>query len=188
MTTQTEKSTRTHLPEPWLRGTLADVPAAARAVLHAFELASEDVRRWCFPLSIGELNSRPFDLPSVASHLRHMVRSLDRLLTYAEGNQLSADQMAQLRIEREPVESREALFAEFENRIEEASRRVRALAGSSLEEARSVGRRGLPASLGGLIVHLADHTQRHVGQAITTAKVVMAQRDHGTAPQPPTHS
>jgi hypothetical protein len=27
-------------------------------------------------------------------------------------------------------------------------------------------------------VHLADHTQRHVGQAITTAKIVIAQRGY----------
>jgi hypothetical protein len=26
-----------------------------------------------------------------------------------------------------------------------------------------------------LLVHIADHTQRHVGQAITTAKIVVAQ-------------
>jgi hypothetical protein len=30
----------------------------------------------------------------------------------------------------------------------------------------------LPTSVGGLLVHCADHTQRHVGQAVTTAKVV----------------
>jgi hypothetical protein len=27
-----------------------------------------------------------------------------------------------------------------------------------------------------LLVHVADHTQRHVGQAIITAKIVAAQR------------
>jgi len=30
--------------------------------------------------------------------------------------------------------------------------------------------------VGGLLVHCAEHTQRHIGQAITTAKVVMAMR------------
>jgi len=30
-------------PEPWLRGTLTDVPALQRAVLHALELAREDL-------------------------------------------------------------------------------------------------------------------------------------------------
>jgi len=43
-----------------------------------------------------------------------------------------------------------------------------------LEEPRKVGKKNLPITLGGLLVHVADHTQRHVGQAITTAKIVKA--------------
>ncbi len=39
-----------------------------------------------------------------------------------------------------------------------------------LESARAVGRKGLPTTLGGLLVHVADHTQRHVGQAISACK------------------
>jgi uncharacterized damage-inducible protein DinB len=34
----------------------------------------------------------------------------------------------------------------------------------------------LPSSLGGLLVHVAEHTARHVGQMVTTAKVVVAGR------------
>jgi hypothetical protein len=30
--------------------------------------------------------------------------------------------------------------------------------------------------VGGLLVHCAEHTQRHVGQAVTTAKVVVGMR------------
>ena len=45
-----------------------------------------------------------------------------------------------------------------------------------LEEPRMVGKRKLPTTTGGLLVHVADHTQRHVGQAITTAKIVLATR------------
>jgi len=53
---------------------------------------------------------------------------------------------------------------------------VRALEREDLEEERVVGRELLHTSLGGLLVHVAEHTQRHVGQAITTAKVVRAAR------------
>ena len=35
-------------------------------------------------------------------HLRHIARSLDRLLTYAEGNQLNADQIAEMKSELDP--------------------------------------------------------------------------------------
>jgi uncharacterized damage-inducible protein DinB len=163
-------------PEPWLRGTLTDVPAVVRGVLHAFELAQEDVNRWCQSLSETDLNARPFELPSIAFHLRHIARSLDRLLTYAEGNQLSAEQLAALRSEMNPGTGREALFAEFSLGLESAARRLRALAGRDLEQPRFVGRKQLPASIGGLLVHLADHTQRHVGQVVTTAKILLAER------------
>jgi hypothetical protein len=60
----------------------------------------------------------------------------------------------------------------------ESSRRIRQISQTkvSLEEPRFVGRRALPTSIGGLLVHVADHTQRHTGQAITTAKMLLAQR------------
>src|SRR5580700_4540515 len=82
------------LPEPWLRGTLAEVPAVLRAVLHALELAEEDLKRWCGTLSDEQLNARPAGIAPVAFHLRHIARSIDRLLTYAEGSQLDDTQIA----------------------------------------------------------------------------------------------
>ncbi|HMD19582.1 MAG TPA: DinB family protein [Alloacidobacterium sp.] len=161
-------------PEPWLRGTLADVPAVVRGVLHALELAQEDVDRWCESLSEDDLNARPFELPQIAFHLRHIARSLDRLLWYAEGNQLSAEQIAALKSEMESGAGREALFAEFSQGLESAAQRVLALAAGDLEQPCFVGKKQLPTSVGGLLVHLADHTQRHVGQIVTTAKVLLA--------------
>jgi uncharacterized damage-inducible protein DinB len=164
----------TKQPEPWLRGTLSTVPAVARGVLHALELAHEDVNRWCESLSENELHARPFDLTPIAFHLRHIARSLDRLLTYAEGNQLTSDQMDALKAEMDPGTSREVLFVEFSQGLELAAQRVRALAAVDLEQSRGVGKKLLPTSVGGLLVHLADHTQRHVGQIVTTAKVLLA--------------
>jgi uncharacterized damage-inducible protein DinB len=163
-------------PEPWLRGTLAEVPAVARGVLHALELAQEDVNRWCESLSEADLNARPFELPPIAFHLRHITRSLDRLLAYAEGNQLSAEQIAALKSEMEPGAGREVLFAEFSQGLENAAHRVRALAVGDLEQPRFVGKKQLPTTVGGLLVHLADHTQRHVGQVVTTAKILLAEK------------
>jgi uncharacterized damage-inducible protein DinB len=161
-------------PEPWLRGTLTEVPAVARGVLHAFELAQEDVNRWCESLSDADLNAHPFELPPIAFHLRHIARSLDRLLAYAEGNQLSSDQIALLKSEMEPGAQRDVLFAEFSQGLQDAARRVLVLAKGDLEQPRFVGKKLMPTSVGGLLVHLADHTQRHVGQVVTTAKVLMA--------------
>jgi uncharacterized damage-inducible protein DinB len=165
--------------EPWLRGTLTEVDTVRRGVLHALELAREDVARWCNDLTARQLEARPFGLPSVGFQMRHMVRSLDRLLTYAEGRQLDDEQLVSLKSEMEDSGRREDLFSEFERGIESAMQRVRAIAPTDYEVARGVGRKMLPTSVGGLLVHCADHTQRHVGQAVTTAKVVR-QVERGT--------
>lgn len=159
--------------EPWLRGCETDVPAVGRAVLHALQLAEEDLRKWCGNLSDTEVNARPAGAAPVAFHIRHLARSLDRLLTYAEGRSLDDEQMARLRTELDPGATRDELFAELTAALANAATRVRALAKTNLEEARAVGKKGLPTTVGGLLVHVADHTQRHVGQAITTAKVIM---------------
>ncbi|HSZ62192.1 MAG TPA: DinB family protein [Terriglobales bacterium] len=162
--------------EPWLRGTEQDVPSVARAVLHALQLADEDLRNWCGSLSDAEMNTRPAAAAPVAYHIRHLARSLDRLLTYAEGRSLSEEQMSRLRRELDPAATREELFAELTSALADGAMRVRALAKANLEEARVVGKKRLPTTVGGLLVHVADHTQRHVGQAITTAKIVAANR------------
>jgi uncharacterized damage-inducible protein DinB len=159
-------------PEPWLRGTKTEMPAVPRAVLHALELAHEDLEKWCAPLTGQQVNARPAGLPPVAFHLRHIARSIDRLLTYAEDRALTQDQLAKLRTEMQPDAIPEALFAELRSALEASAARIRALATANLEQARTVGKQALPTTLGGLLVHVADHTQRHVGQAITTAKLV----------------
>lgn len=158
--------------EPWLRGTLTEVDAVRRQVLHALELAVEDVEKWCAGLTDAEMNARPFEIAPVAFHLRHMVRSLDRLLAYAEGAQLSEAQMAGLRSELDGGASAVAVLAEFRAGMADAARRVKAISPDSYEAPRGVGRKMLPTTVGGLMVHCAEHTQRHVGQAVTTVKVV----------------
>jgi uncharacterized damage-inducible protein DinB len=162
------------LPEPWLRGTLAELPSVHRAVLHALELAGEDLQLWCAQLTDEQLNQRPAQIASVAFHLRHISRSLDRLLTYAEGAVLSEQQLAALTSEMNPGATRDDLFAELSAALATSATRIRSLSNADLEVSRSVGRNKLPTTVGGLLVHIADHTQRHVGQAITTAKIVLA--------------
>ena len=53
---------------------------------------------------------------------------------------------------------------------------MRALASADMNTFRGVGRKQLPTSVGGALVHVADHTMRHVGQVVTTAKVLKALR------------
>ena len=165
--------------EPWLSGTYADVPAAGRAVLHALDLALDDLTKWTAGLSDAEVHSAPLGLNPIAFHLRHIAGATDRILTYAEGGQLSAEQLTALKSEAAPLsdpesESLAALLAEVEISFTNAAERIRILATGNLATQRGVGRKQLPTSLGGALIHVADHTQRHVGQVVTTAKVIKA--------------
>jgi len=162
--------------EPWLRGTHTEVPAAGRAVLHALELAAEDIAKWTEGLTDTEVHAEPLGLPSVAFHLRHVARSVDRILTYAEGGQLTHEQLGALKAEQTGTESLAELKAEVERALANAGDRVRRLAGADFETFRGVGRKQLPTSVGGALIHVADHTQRHTGQIVTTSKVLKALR------------
>ena len=168
--------TPTDQQEPWLRGTLTYFPAVPRAVIHALELAREDIDKWCGDLTDAELNARISGIAPVAFQLKHIAGSMDRLLTYAEGEQLSSEQVAAMKAEIDSVATGKEIFAELHAAFERSTERIRSLAKANLEQVRTVGRKQLPTSIGGLLVHVADHTQRHVGQAITTTKLVRAAR------------
>jgi uncharacterized damage-inducible protein DinB len=160
-------------PEPWLRNTLHDIDPIRRAILHALELTAEDATRWCAPLTEAQLHARPSGVPSIAFHLRHIARSLDRLLTYAEGNQLTEGQLAALKTELDPSSTSDPR-EELRTALTHAATRIRAIPPERFAEPRTVGRQHLPTTVAGLLIHCADHTQRHTGQFITTAKIVTA--------------
>jgi uncharacterized damage-inducible protein DinB len=162
--------------EPWLRGTHTEISALGRAVLHALDLALEDLAKWTAGLTDDEVHSQPLGLTAVAFHLRHLARSTDRLLSYAEGKQLSTEQLAALKAEQTGEETLAVLLAGVEASFLNAAERIRVLATADLDTARGVGRKQLPTSIGGALIHVADHTQRHVGQVVTTAKVLKALR------------
>jgi uncharacterized damage-inducible protein DinB len=164
--------------EPWLRGTHQHLPAIVRAVVHALEMTEEDVLTACAPLSYDQLMAKPLGLTSVGFHIRHIAGSLDRLLTYAEGGELSAEQVAAMRSESEFEEFIEDWRDEFVAELQRARTRVEAFAQADLEEPRYVGRKRLPTTVGGLLVHCADHSLRHVGQIVTTARAEVAQRQY----------
>src|ERR1700688_414353 len=165
-------------PEPWLRGTHLEISAVPRAVLHALELAQEDLTSWCGELTEQELMATPSGLPPIAFHLRHIARSLDRLLTYTEGSQLNERQLQVLSKEASSNSSSAEILNELSAAFTNSSARILKLGEQpdTLNQPRTVGRKNLPTTVDGLLVHIADHTQRHVGQAITTAKILVARR------------
>ena len=172
------------MPEPWLRQTLLEIPAVPRQILHALELAAEDYAHFVTPLTETELNASPFDLPSAAFHIRHIARSLDRLLTYAEGDALSQTQLEALNTEHDPTPS-EALYSEFLQSLLRAAERIRAVPPEAYAVTAHVGRARIPTTIAGLLIHCAEHTQRHAGQMVTTAKLLLAMRNQAQNVPPP---
>ena len=162
------------LPEPWLRGPLPDVDPCISPLLFAFQQAREDLARHTEGLNIEQIWATPYGLGSIGFHIRHIAGSVDRLVTYLQQEQLSELQMAALSAEHEPGQSREELLAEMNASFRRAEEIVRAVHSAMLGEPREVGRKRLPTTVLGLLTHIAEHTQRHVGQAISAAKLARA--------------
>jgi len=172
------------LPEPWMRGPVAGVSPLTAPVLYAFQQAREDVARHTAGLTADQLWARPFGLGSAGFHILHIAGSVDRLMTYLQGGQLSGEQLAALEAEKSPApRDREQLLAEMERAFDDAARVVRAIHPDTLAEPREVGRMRLPTTVIGLLTHIAEHTQRHVGQAISAAKLARSLNSRRHAPE-----
>ncbi len=162
------------MTEPWLSGSLTHLHPVPRAVLHCFEQARADLAHWTEGLSPEQLWARPFGLGPAGFHIRHAGRSIDRLFTYAQGRLLDEAQMFLLGTEMDAGASREELLDEFGRILNRAGEQIRALDPAVLLESRGVGRKQLPTTVAGVLIHIAEHTQRHVGEAIVTARVLKA--------------
>lgn len=162
-------------PEVWLRGPLPDVPALLQPAAHSLLQSLEELRRTLPALSDARLRARPGGAASVAYHAVHAAGSLDRLTTYARGASLDEARLlalaAEARVDDAPCDGA-ALLETVERAIERALAQIRATDPATLMDARGVGRGRLPSTVIGLLFHAAEHTQRHAGQAMTTARVV----------------
>ncbi len=163
------------LPEVWLRGPLPDVIPELQPAAHALLQSAEDIERAAASLAIDELWVNPGGAAAAGFHLQHIAGSIDRLLTYARGEQLDEAQRKALAAEGEPGDTPAdalVLAHKAKSSIGRALDAIRATTSDSIAEPRSVGRGKLPSTLGGLHFHIAEHTQRHTGQLITTGKIV----------------
>lgn len=160
--------------EAWLNGKLDGFSPTMMPAAHALVQATDDLKNHALDLSDEELTARPNGAPPVAFHLRHIAGSIDRLLTYSRGEQLSEAQFARLRAENS--EDADLNAAELTQKaiieIENALDALKNVAPENLFEECFVGRRKLPTNVFGLLFHIAEHTARHVGQIVTTAKIV----------------
>ena len=152
--------------EPWLRGPLEGVNPLVAPILRALEQAQEDLNHHCAAMTDAEIWARPLGMTPLGFHLRHIAGSLDRLTIYLEGGQLGDAQFVFLRSEMDGGGTLQELLALIGTSIARASHAVRVLDPEVLASPRAVGRKHLPTTVIGLAIHLAEHTQRHVGQVI----------------------
>ena len=160
--------------EAWQRGPVSGFEPLLMPVVHALIQAREDLDRLATTVPAEHVWRRPGGAASIGFHVRHAGGALDRLFTYARGEALSDAQRAALKTEGEsgyPPASLPTLVADVSRQIEQAFEQLRNTARTALLDERKVGRAGLPATVLGLLFHAAEHTTRHVGQAMTTALV-----------------
>ena len=166
-----------HALEVWLTGPVPDVPALLQPVAHSLLQSRDELHATLATLTPADVWVTPGGAASIGFHARHAAGSLDRLFTYARGEQLSAAQKAALAAEGQPdlrPQVVAGLVAGFDAAVESALAQLRATDESTLTQARGVGRSRLPSTVLGLLFHAAEHTQRHMGQLMTTAKIVRA--------------
>ncbi len=165
--------------EPWLRGAPEGVDPLIAPILFSFQMAREDLARHTEGLTAAQVWARPHGMTPLGFQLRHIAGSVSRLMAYVEGRQLDEAELAEMKSETESpsdpeLESGEWLLARLEASLGRAERIVRAIDVATLRGPREVGRKKLPTTVIGLLVHIAEHTQRHVGEAVSAAKLARA--------------
>jgi hypothetical protein len=161
--------------EAWQRGPVAGFDPLLMPIVHTLIQVREDLEHLAATVPAEHVWQRPGGAASIGFHVRHTAGALDRLFTYARGEALSDAQRAAARDEGaagEPPVPLAAVVAEAGTLIDRALDQLRTMATDTLLDERKVGRAGLPSTVLGLLFHAAEHCTRHVGQAITTAKIL----------------
>ena len=162
------------LPEAWLRGPVDGVPSYLLPVAHALIAAREDAEAHAPSIAPDVLWARQNGAASAGFHLLHMAGALDRLFTYARGEMLSDEQKVAARAEAQDQPSMDgrALAALVGAQVDRALAQIRATDPATLLDERKIGRAGLPSTVLGCLFHGAEHTTRHAGQFISTARIL----------------
>jgi hypothetical protein len=137
--------------EAWLRGPIEGVPPHLMPVFHSFAMVREDLAHYTEGLTTEDVWRRIGALPPLGF-------------------------IATLKQEAEPGATLAELLEDIDEKLSNAERRIRTIEPGMLNEPRYIGKKRLPSTVLGILVHAAEHTQRHLGQAITTAKLVRETR------------
>lgn len=162
------------MTEIWLTGAVPGYEPLLMPVVHSLLQVKAEIDLILAGVSDEALWTKPGGAASIGFHIRHIGGATERLMTYARGERLSPEQLAEAKAEGADQPDRQALQARAHAQIDRALEQVRNTPANALLEERKVGRAGLPSTTLGLMFHVAEHATRHAGQAITTAKVLGA--------------
>jgi len=161
-------------PDVWLRGPIHGMPPLLVPLAQSLMQAREDATRAVADVNEAVLRARPNGAASPAFHLFHAAHALDRLMTYARGEPLQDSQRRAIVLERSGDfdVTRDDLLEMLDMAVDRALLQLRCTPESSLLRDRRVGKADMPSNVLGLLYHATEHTARHVGQLITTLKVI----------------
>ena len=157
--------------EKWQTGPVPGFDPMLMPVVHSLLQVKAEIDDLLTRVTEEHVWARPGGAASIGFHLLHIGGSSARLLTYARGERLSPEQLADARSEATLTLPKENLAARVHAALDAALEQVRQTPASTLLEPRAVGRAGLPSTVIGLLFHVAEHATRHAGQALTTALV-----------------
>lgn len=160
--------------EWWQRGPVEGVPAVLQPVAHILLQVRESVGEMVDGLSEEHWNARPAGVASAAFHVRHMAGVIDRLFTYARGQSLSPEQLASIPLEGSQLAAADvrSVLDTLATQVDAAITDLRTIDVSTLGDFRGIGRKQLPSTVIGCLVHGAEHAMRHVGQLSVTIRFV----------------
>ena len=166
------------LLEVWQRGPVKDIPSLLQPVAHALLQAREELALLMHDFPDNLLWEKPAGIASPGFHLQHLSGVLDRVFTYARAEALTAAQLEQLRAEDISPQidlSVNKLMNRFNQQVDMALAQLKNTDEKTLTDFRSVGRKLLPSTVIGLLVHGAEHIMRHMGQLMVTVKILKYQ-------------
>ena len=161
-------------PEPWMRGILPNIDPVIGHLLRASEHIREDLEHALADLTVEQIWAKPHGMTSAGFHAKHLAGSTERLCTYLEGKQLTAEQLAASKQENQGRDSAQDLIAAVRRSLDRYEELVRVLTPEKFGEKREIGRRRFETTAVSVAIHIAEHGQRHVGQAISAAKLANA--------------
>jgi uncharacterized damage-inducible protein DinB len=160
--------------EVWLEGPIPGIPFLLQPAAHALLQTEKELIKCMdgFPDSL--LWETVAGRASVGFHLQHLSGVLDRLNTYARELPLSDYQFTYLENEKkaDPSLTCTELVKRFSKKVALTLDQFSKTTEEQLKEFRTVGRKKLPSTVLGLYFHMAEHSQRHLGQILVTVSVL----------------